>query len=590
MPRGYTHTVMNASRASLVVFRLSAPAAGLLAALAVGMLTSCSTTGSGSAPVTVTQGSAPQQEKPPTQVPTTKQGLEIVSDPDRAEIWVDGDFKGLTPFIVTDVTQGWHQLLLRKAGYREVSTWLQFTSDYMLYQTSLTRITGFLQIDVSPPNAVVTVANSVVSPGLQELPVGSYTVSVRAFGYADFTGHVTITEKTVTPLSVNLLPAPFAVADFSLLRGRVNPDNPVRSRRRGGAVRRDRPGNGEDRGVRPPGNSRLHQGAPGFRDLEPVIYLGRAGQRRPPPCGRRLPGGALRPGERGRIIPAGGRAQGGSDAQDCPDILWSGSAGLLFAPVAEVLPPEEFQASVLGRGICARGGLPGAPVPGDPPGDWQQAGDRRHGRHHSRFHRHPFRRWRRSQVELPFAGGRIRDGSSRGSKGVLPVRLLPDGRERPLDRCLHGLYRPSYRVTGAARPRTGEHPRDHRPDDLSVGAVRVHNARRACVALPQRGRPGGHRQRHHGSLRGPSDAAFFRGLPLSIGTDSRSSSAPRRTGSYRERGSSFPRWLPECLTARQATPSREAAGLGSCIEPYGLMKSKTMRTANSARSVSPAIR
>ena len=361
MPRGYTHTVMNASRASLVVFRLSAPAAGLLAALAVGMLTSCSTTGSGSAPVTVTQGSAPQQEKPPTQVPTTKQGLEIVSDPDRAEIWVDGDFKGLTPFIVTDVTQGWHQLLLRKAGYREVSTWLQFTSDYMLYQTSLTRITGFLQIDVSPPNAVVTVANSVVSPGLQELPVGSYTVSVRAFGYADFTGHVTITEKTVTPLSVNLLPAPFAVADFSLLRGRVNPDNPGVLGVVEGRFAVTGPGTGKIEVYDPQETVVFTRALPDFETWSQSFTWDVRDN-----AGRPLADGDYR-------VVLSGQGKGGESSRQeaelrvdrtlkiAPRSLWSGSAGLLFAPVAEVLPPEEFQASVLGAAY-AQGAAYQAPL------------------------------------------------------------------------------------------------------------------------------------------------------------------------------------------------------------------------------------
>ncbi|MGO9410460.1 MAG: PEGA domain-containing protein [Spirochaetia bacterium] len=361
MPRGYTHTVMNASRASLVVFRLSAPAAGLLAALAVGMLTSCSTTGSGSAPVTVTQGSAPQQEKPPTQVPTTKQGLEIVSDPDRAEIWVDGDFKGLTPFIVTDVTQGWHQLLLRKAGYREVSTWLQFTSDYMLYQTSLTRITGFLQIDVSPPNAVVTVANSVVSPGLQELPVGSYTVSVRAFGYADFTGHVTITEKTVTPLSVNLLPAPFAVADFSLLRGRVNPDNPGVLGVVEGRFAVTGPGTGKIEVYDPEETVVFTRALPDFETWSQSFAWDVRDN-----AGRPLADGDYR-------VVLSGQGKGGESSRQeaelrvdrtlkiAPRSLWSGSAGLLFAPVAEVLPPEEFQASVLGAAY-AQGAAYQAPL------------------------------------------------------------------------------------------------------------------------------------------------------------------------------------------------------------------------------------
>ena len=78
---------------------------------------------------------------------------------------MDGNYKGLTPFIVDDITQGWHRLTLRKTGYYEVTTWLQFTSDYMLYQTSMVEITGFLQVEVFPPDSIVTVGSITVTSG-----------------------------------------------------------------------------------------------------------------------------------------------------------------------------------------------------------------------------------------------------------------------------------------------------------------------------------------------------------------------------------------------------------------------------------------
>jgi hypothetical protein len=298
--------------------------------------------------VTVTEGSTPQQEKPPTEVPTSKQGLEIVTDPDRAEIWIDGDFKGLTPLIVTDLVQGWHQLLLRKSGYHDVSTWIQFTSQYLFYQTSLAQMTGFLRLTVSPPNSVVTVGDSTASPGLEELPVGSYPITVRAFGYAGFREYVTITEKVVTPLSVTLQPTPFAVDNLTLIQSRVNPDNP---------------------GVL--GTAELHFDVTGPGDgkvevhdqSDTVVYT------EPLPRfatwdqsvtwnirdngGHRLPDGDY------RVVVSGQGSNGESSSQAtqlnvdrtlkiAPRSLWSGSSGLLFAPVAEVLPPQEFQASVLG--------------------------------------------------------------------------------------------------------------------------------------------------------------------------------------------------------------------------------------------------
>ena len=336
---------MNASRPS----SRATLAAGLLAALAVGVLASCtSTSGSATGPVTVTEGSAPEQEKPPTQVPTTQLGLEVVSDPDRAEVWVDGNFEGLTPYIVTDITQGWHQLLLRKVGYRDVSTWIQYTSNYMMYQTSLVRITGFLQIDVSPPNAVVTVGDSVVSPGLHELPVGSFSVSVRAFGYTDFNENVTITEKVVTPVSVTLTPTPFAFGDFSLLRTRVDPDNPGVLGMVEARFTVTGPGTGKIEVHDSQGTIVFSKTLPEFATWrQSFTWDVRNGSGRP------LGDGSY------RIELSGQGKDGGSSQQEAeltvdrtlkiaPRAVWSGSSGLLYVPVAEVLPPYEFEASALG--------------------------------------------------------------------------------------------------------------------------------------------------------------------------------------------------------------------------------------------------
>jgi hypothetical protein len=320
-----------------------------LAVLAVVLLGSCATsTGSTPALVTVTEGSAPEQEKPPTEIPTTKQGLEIVTDPDRAEIWIDGNYIGLTPFIVTDLVQGWHQLILRKVGFREVSTWIQYTSLYVYYQTSLAQITGFLQLTVSPQNSIVTLGSSTASPGLEELPVGSYPITVRAFGYADFREYVTITEKVVTPLSVTLQPVPFAIDNLILIRPQVNPDNP---------------------GVL--GTAELHFDVTGPGDGKVEVYDQSDTVVYAEPLPRfttwdqsviwniRDDGGHPLPDGDYRVIVSGQGSNGESSSQAtqmkvdrtlkiAPRALWSGSSGLLYAPVAEVLPPQEFQASVLG--------------------------------------------------------------------------------------------------------------------------------------------------------------------------------------------------------------------------------------------------
>ena len=102
-----------------------------------------------------TSGNAPSKpsQRPSPNPLESKKGLEIVTDPDNAEIWIDGTFRGLSPYIAEDLSLGWHKITLRKTGYYETSGWADFESDYMLYQASLVQMIGYLEISVSPQNS-----------------------------------------------------------------------------------------------------------------------------------------------------------------------------------------------------------------------------------------------------------------------------------------------------------------------------------------------------------------------------------------------------------------------------------------------------
>lgn len=360
-PQGYNQRVSTHCRG--VLKRTAKAAALLLGAIAAATLASCATS-SGSTvgpPVTVTEGLTPPPEKPPAEVPTVQVGLEIISDPDRAEIWVDGNYEGLTPFIVTDIAQGWHRVELRKSGYRDVSTWLLYNSNYMLYQTSLVQITGLLKVEVSPPDSVVTVGNAPVSPGLQPLPAGAYDVLARAFGYSEYRETITVSEGAVTTLSVTLKSTPFAVTSLSLARSQVNPDSPGLLGTVEARFSVSGPGEGQvvvyDQQERPVFTRPL----PGFTTWDNTFNW-----RVQDDAGNKLPDGGY------RFVISGRGPDGASSQQETtvsvdrtlkivPRSVWSGSSGLLYAPVAEVLPPGDFQASVLGAGYSS-GGLFSAPV------------------------------------------------------------------------------------------------------------------------------------------------------------------------------------------------------------------------------------
>ena len=338
---------------------------GLLAAIACAAgalaLTSCATTrGSTLGRVTSTeakpnQAAPPSTSNPPSQpsqttTPSTapQKGLEVDTTPDNAEVWIDGSFRGLSPYLASDIPIGWHQVTVRKQGYYDTTTWVEFKTDYMLYQATLTQITGFLQLQVTPSDATASVGGTRMQSGLLQLPVGSYDVVVRDFGYTDYRGTVAIQEKAITALSVVLSPAPFAITAFALPKEAVNPDSPglLGSLEAGFSV--SGPGTGRLVVTDSKSTEIFSQNLPRFTTWDQNVRWNL----------RDSAGHALADGTYVLAVVAQGDDGSQSVRREASfrvdrtlkvaaRSVWSGGAGLLYAPVAETLPKGDFQAQVL---------------------------------------------------------------------------------------------------------------------------------------------------------------------------------------------------------------------------------------------------
>ncbi len=178
------------------------------------------------------------------------------------------------------------------------------------------------------------------------------TVHIRLFGYVDYRSSVTITEKAVSAVAAELKPAPFAVTSFSIPKTAINPENPGLLGIFEGTISVTAPGTGELRVLNASGAEVYHRTLPAFTTWDQgFTWDGRD------TTGTQLPDGTYK---------VSLLAQGkDSDTQEASEVdvkidrtlkvaarsLWSGSAGLLYAPVSEVLPPGDFQLSVLAAGI-----------------------------------------------------------------------------------------------------------------------------------------------------------------------------------------------------------------------------------------------
>jgi hypothetical protein len=299
--------------------------------------------------------SQPSEEPSPSPL-VAKRGLEVISSPDNAEVWIDGAFRGLSPYIAENIAQGWHRVTIRREGYYEASGWVDFESDYMLYQATLTRITGFLQLSVSPLDSFVTVGGQRVSPGLQQFPVGSFTVVTRSFGYADDRRYITIQEKSVTALDVALTPAEFTVTSFSVPKRELNPANPGIIGTLECKFSVTGPGGGELKVYDLGSEEVFSQTLPEFTTWDQSFAWNVRDS-----SGSMLPDGIYRltidvHGRDSEIrVQREAQFRVDSTLKVAPRSVWSGSAGLLYAPVAEVLPEGDFQVAMLGAGISGPG-------------------------------------------------------------------------------------------------------------------------------------------------------------------------------------------------------------------------------------------
>jgi hypothetical protein len=276
-------------------------------------------------------------------------GLRIRSTPSGAHVYLDNRYMGITPLRIDDIDPGRYTITVKKYGYYSESIWIIYSGDYESFYFDLEEITGFLKIETFPPDAEISYESQwVPADRLHELGVGRRTIRVRAFGYEEESIPVEIYKRAVTELSVTLKEAAFGISGLQSNRTVFNPRNAgllgltrirfrVSNYGRGRAVIRD-----------PGGRIVLSQDLGRFDTWNQSFeWDGRAADGTP------LPDGSYTV----RIEGAGEQA-GEKDSAELGVLidssivlrfrtLWSGSAGLLYAPTADILPGGSVQVSSL---------------------------------------------------------------------------------------------------------------------------------------------------------------------------------------------------------------------------------------------------
>jgi hypothetical protein len=304
------------------------------------------------ATATVTSAPLPSAEKP------TK-GIRIVTDPPGAIVSIGLQVLGLTPLVLEDIQAGSYRILIHKNGYRTVAVWLDYDGTPLVYAAALQEVTGFLQVNTDPADAQVLVEGTELPTAGTRVRVGSYEITVRAFGYEEHTERVEVREDALTSLKVSLRRTAFAFSSLDASRAAFSPENYGNLGTTRIFFRVTGPGSAELRILSADGAEVLRRDFPSLDSWDhEVIWDGRDataaplgdGQYRVVLDGRGPDGAAVPPKELALRIDRSAAISYRS--------LVSGSAGLMYAPTPEVLPKGSLQFSVLAVAHAEVGGDP----------------------------------------------------------------------------------------------------------------------------------------------------------------------------------------------------------------------------------------
>jgi hypothetical protein len=272
-------------------------------------------------------------------------GLQVDSRPDDATVLLDNRYAGLTPVLITDLTVGGHRLTVTKPGYYPYVAFIRYNGGHVVIDVALQQVTGFLKVDVSPAQAEVRVDGVPVDAAeVQQLPVGTHSVTVQAFGYQEYRTSVQIDPRQLTVLDVSLTQAEFGVSPLRPNREAFNPRNAGLLGTVSFAFRVTSFGDGKASITDQQGREVYQEELAPFTTFDQsFLWSGRTS------AGSVLPDGLytaklVATGEReGKVIERQATVRIDSAITIAIRSLWSGSAGLLYAPVPGVLPGGSVQ-------------------------------------------------------------------------------------------------------------------------------------------------------------------------------------------------------------------------------------------------------
>ena len=149
--------------------------------------------------------------------------LSVVTEPEQAKVYLDGDYQGKSPVVMPGVRPGTHEIRVERAGYATNTRAVQLENGGDATETfTLVSVLGRLEVITAPPGARVTVDGNVVGTTraqgeayksqilmVENVAVGEHAVGAHLDGYLDVSRKVTIgateTKQVYIPMTRNFV-------------------------------------------------------------------------------------------------------------------------------------------------------------------------------------------------------------------------------------------------------------------------------------------------------------------------------------------------------------------------------------------------
>lgn len=103
--------------------------------------------------------------------------LSVMTTPDGAQVLVDNETKGLTPTLITDLTQGDHTLIISSQGFETRTIKTRFTGGYRLMASVKLALSSGSSMPTASPTPVLT-GTIKPTPGVSRKPTPSISAKV----------------------------------------------------------------------------------------------------------------------------------------------------------------------------------------------------------------------------------------------------------------------------------------------------------------------------------------------------------------------------------------------------------------------------